>query len=534
MKFKISAKTFNGINITPEIDIFVTLDKGENILPLGIYQEIQNEILELKNIVKLDFYVFSKDLENLIQQNININYIELKDLILKLLLEVIEKNSPTTITNQKLIRANQFFDDKKIDEAQMLLSEINLKTLSTFDTDEFKLLEFKLKISKSENDFRNLIETIFQNNPMKIKQTYFIYIKYLEDMRDEKAPLKLIKEFEEKYPLSILSSDEKSLFYYLNGRANYARGEFLVALKELSKSKEFLNKNDEKLLASIYNTATNSFSDNLFFEEAEQIAQNSISIRNKLKLIEVQESISLLAGIYFKNNQFHKAYEQYNYSLKLLNHEQKNSKARLFNYLAKSSIMLHSFDKAKEYIEESEKLNYDNKGFLVLIKYLYFYTKKDFEKLNELFKATLLLPENKNKYDNFVISWCYVFLAQYKFEINEFDLGINFLYKAINYFIVDNYILEAFYVSLNVYKYDIPKKDMDDFFNLIEDFEINKIFEEFVLKHKNISKNYSEIFDIKSNSKNLLNDFFEDTYDITSDNYCPELVGKLMNQFCLI
>lgn len=77
-------------------------------------------------------------------------------------------------------------------------------------------------------------------------------------------------------------------------------------------------------------------------------------------------------------------------------------------------------------------------------------------------------------------------------------------------------------------------KDMDNFFILIEDFEINKIFEEFVLKHQSISNDYSEIFDIKSNSKNLLNDFFEDTYDITSDNYCPELVTKLMNQFCLI
>lgn len=534
MKYKILAKTFNGIDITPEIDIFILLGKGKNILPLGIYQEIQNEILELKNIEKLDFYLFSKDLENLIQQNVNINYTDLKDLIIKLLLEQMDKNLPTNITNQKLIRANQFFDDKKINEAQMLLSEINVETLSSFDKDEYILLDFKLKTTKSEDDFRTLIETVFQNNPIRVKQTYFIYIKYLEDIRDEKTPLKLIKEFEEKYPLSILSSDEKSLFYYLNGRANYARGEFLIALKELSKSKEFINKNDEKLLASIYNTATNSFSDNLFFEEAEQIAKKSIIIRNKLKLVEVQESISLLAGIYFKNNQFQKAYEQYEDSLRLLNHDQKNSKARLFNYLAKSSIMLNSFDKAKEYIEESEKLDCDNKGFLILVKYLYFYMKKDFNELNELFKITLLLPENKNKYDNFVISWCYVFLAQYKFEINEFDSGVNFLFKAMNYFILDNYILEAFYVSLNIYKYDVPKKDMDNFFILIEDFEINKIFEEFVLKHQSISNDYSEIFDIKSNSKNLLNDFFEDTYDITSDNYCPELVTKLMNQFCLI
>ena len=84
MKYKISAKTFNGIDITPEIDIFILLGKGKNILPLGIYQEIQNEILELKNIEKLDFYLFSKDLENLIQQNVNINYTDLKDLIIKL------------------------------------------------------------------------------------------------------------------------------------------------------------------------------------------------------------------------------------------------------------------------------------------------------------------------------------------------------------------------------------------------------------------------------------------------------------------
>lgn len=534
MKYKLLVQTFNGIKITPEVDIFVALGKGKNILPSGIYKEIQNEIINVKNIPELDFFVFSKDLENLIQQNMSIDYNNLKTIILKLLFEIIEKNISSNIINQKLIRANQLFDDKKIDEAETLLLEINNKALSAFDSEEFNILQFKIKIDKSENDFKDIIESTFKDNPLRIKQIYFIYIKYLEDIRDERTPLKLIKEFEEKYPLSILSNNEKSIFHYLNGRANYARGEFLVALKELSKSKEFVNIDDEKLLSSIYNTATNSFSDNLFFDEAEQIAKNTIDIRNKLKLIEVQESISLLAGIYFKSNQFEKAYQHYEISLKLLEHEQKNSKTRLFNYLAKTSIMLGAFDKAKEYIEQSEKLEYDNKGFLILIKYLYLYTQKDFEELMELYKTTILLPENRNKYDNFVISWCYVLLAQYKFEIKEFNLGINFLYKAIDYFMEDKYILEAFYVSLNVYKYAIPEKEMDDFFSLIDDYELNKIFEEFVLKHQDISNNYSEKFNIKSSSKNKLNEFFEDTYDVTSDNYNPELVTKLMNQFCLI
>ena len=74
MKYKLLVQTFNGIKITPEVDIFVALGKGKNILPSGIYKEIQNEIINVKNIPELDFFVFSKDLENLIQQNMSIDY----------------------------------------------------------------------------------------------------------------------------------------------------------------------------------------------------------------------------------------------------------------------------------------------------------------------------------------------------------------------------------------------------------------------------------------------------------------------------
>ena len=88
MKYKLLVQTFNGIKITPEVDIFVALGKGKNILPLGIYKEIQNEIINVRNIPELDFFVFSKDLENLIQQNMSIDYNNLKTIILKQLFDL--------------------------------------------------------------------------------------------------------------------------------------------------------------------------------------------------------------------------------------------------------------------------------------------------------------------------------------------------------------------------------------------------------------------------------------------------------------
>lgn len=526
MKYKIVAHTFNGIRIEPEVEILVLLDSKDTLLPQGIYQEIQNKISKKFGIEMLPFEVVSQDLKNLLSKQIHIDYSFLIEIIYSLVEDTYHKYYNKQPTNQTLIRALQFYDEKKLEEASTLLQEIEIDKLNKFDSDMYILLKFKLLKEKKEDDFENVKKGL-ASNPQKIKQAYFEYIKFLEDARDENKPQKLIKEFELHYPLELLTHDELAFFYYLKGRSNYARGEFLLALKFLSLAKTYANKEDERLHASIFNTVTNTFTDNLFFNEAEQLAKKALKIRDKLKLPEKDETISLLGGIYFKSSNFQKAYKRYKEIL-IIN-------GRGYNYLAKSALMLGYVNKASEYIKQSEEFE-DKKGFLALMKLVYFYTKKEYQSQFEFFKQTIMLPVNhsNNGYDKFVLGWGYTLMAKSSFEEQEFTDGIEYLFKAISYFLEDKYVLEAYYVTLYVYQYSVPQSFLDYFDGLIQEYNVQDRFNTYVQKHKDIAKEYSKVFDIKIDNKNNLENFYNDTKDINQDNYNPKLVKKLLQNFTLI
>jgi len=531
-KYKISAKTFNGNTIEPEVEIFIQNrdETLKDIIPLMVYSEVINRVKEALNMSDFSCSFISKDLESLKNYNIDVDPQSLIYVLYPLVLNFakIGSNQQNSIKNQSLVRTISMYQEKKYDDAKELFDTIDSDLLSTLDKDEYLLMKFKFIVEKTEENFRHYVE-LFSKNPTKMKECYFEYIKYLENNREESKPTKLLEEFENRYPLSMLSPNELALYYYLKGRAQYRRGDFLLALKNLAQALTHVPQDDKRLIASIYNTATNAFNDNLFFQEAKQLANRAFTIREQLKLPEKQESLSLLGGIYFKSGQFKKSYEIYKESLALLPHE--NSRA--LNYLAKASTMLNYNNKAKEHLEKSKQFP-DKKGFIVLLEILYLFQQKDFEQLLQLYKRTVMLPEKRKVYDKFVSAWSYAILARASFESNKEYDAIEYLYKSIDFFIKDKYILEAFYVSLYVYQYSVAQKEMQRFQELIKEFHLAIAFREFVEKHSIIAKKYTEIFEIKADEKNNLEIFYNDTKDITVDNYNPTIIKNILESYYLI
>ena len=523
MKYNILAKTFNGIKIEPKIDLEVVLGERSDLLPLNVYSTIEKEIKDKLGLDNISFYPISRDLENFKKENIEVDYDQLTKILIELVYDL-AKDISYDVKNSQLKRVATLYEDRLFDNAKAILESIEISSLSKRELEEYLLYRFRVEEKKTDELFEELKFNL-QNNPIKVKQLYFEYIKYLEDNREERRPIELINEFESRYPLSILSDSEISIYYYLKGRAYYARGEFLLALKYLSRSLKHCDRDEQRLLASIYNTATNSFTDNLFFDEAEQLSTKAYHIRDSLRLPELKETKSLLGGIYFKSAQYKKAYTQYK--------SIEEDTARYYNYLAKSSLMMGYTNKAYEYIEKSAQFE-DKKGFLLYIKFLYLFKKSNFDDMIELFKETILLPEKRKEYDKFVIGWSYTLMAKMKFSINDHESGVEYLYRSVDYFMKDKYILESFYVTLYIYKYSLSDKYILYYYQLTEQLNIKERFKEYVEKHSVIVEKYKEMFDIQDSGKNNLKVFFDDAKDIDIDNYNPEYVNNILSKICLI
>jgi len=490
-KLKLKAYTFNGSEIYPNVEVFISLGKDKNNYPTNVYHTLKEKIKqELK--IEPKFYIISKDIDKLRQNNIKLDYNDFIEKVYNLLVEELQ-DYKEEISNPLLKRALHLKEEKK--DFLDILNEIDNNSLSKYELEEYNLLKFF--VSKNKDEEFEMYKTFFTQNLLKLKELYFIYIKDLEDRREFYKSSKLIKEFQNIFPIDELNDEEKAIYYYLIGRNYYQRGEFLLALENLSLAKEYV-KDNKKLLADIYNSATNSFTDNLFFDEALEIANKALKIRESLHLPQKYETISLIGGIYFKDSKYKLAYNHYKKALEGI------EDSRIYNYLAKSAIML-KYKNSIEYIKKSEQYE-DKQGFLVFIKILYaFYNNID--EVIEIYNKEFI---EKNRYfEDVVKAWSNTFVACTYFQKENYETGIKYLYKALKNFINDKYILEAYYVSLYIFVYDIPEKYINDFEYLKESLELDKLIDEYIIKHKNIAKEYAEKFDIKLSNKNNLLSFYE-------------------------
>ena len=487
-KIRIKAKTFNGVEINPEVDVFINYGKKDNFLPLFVYNDLKDKIKSKLNRKDLDFEIISKDLDKLKEKKVEIIWEDFKEKILEIVKDIEE------IKNPFLNRAINFYEEGKFLEAKEMADNINYEELSQYEKDEYRLLEFMLKNKKSEKEFYEEVD-YFQKNPIFLKKLFFHMIKFAQDKRDEKLPRQLISKFEDSFSLKDLNDKEKSIYFYLKGRALYHRGEFIEALRNLIKAKEYAI--DEELLANIYNTSANIFTDNLYFDEAIFLANKSLEIRKKLHLDEkVKDTLSLIGGIYLKQNKLNKSYEYF----KNIDRED----ARINNYRAKVAILRGYLNKAKEFIEKSKNIdNEDKKGFRRSIEMLYLFKKGELEKVKEFFSKEFVLPEKREKVDAIVWGAVYTILAEIYFKEEKFEDFLISLYKAIKILLEDNYILEAYYLSLYPYFFDLDKNLIKNFENTLFSLELNSKISDYIYRHSDILKKEANKLVIEIKTDNL-------------------------------
>jgi tetratricopeptide (TPR) repeat protein len=586
MKEIITIKTLNGSTLKKTIEIHfggLTFNSTDEFplapLSLNVYsnskESILKSLIELfpkADIKKISFSIISKDLEVMQKFSIKPDFAELSKVVTDMVLNHIARElgaypyhenqqtlrgkekefqtiflkiSDMTVNHPGLSRAYVLFEEKKYFEALQLLSSVWEDIDVNYEKCEAELLFFILRL-KNERENSDAMKALFvkgvQNSaefPHVVKRYYFEYIRFLENIRSYREPRKLIADFEKKYPTTILNYDEISLYNYLKGRAEYLRGDYLAALSHLQLALNHHDPNDKKFLSAIYNTSVNSFTDNLFFEEARWLANEALNLRNLLLIPEINETLSCLAGIEFKSCNFSGALERYLEAEKrsenhLLTNIEKN---RLYNYIAKSAIMCKDFNLAESFLQKAEAAG-DQRGFSKTIALILLFEQKEYDKMFELFKQTIMLPENQEHdgYDMFALGWGYTMIARSAFEKKLYKDGVIYLSNAINFFIQDRYILEAQYISLYAYYYSIPKKYMSYFEKMITEKQLGQLFEEYVEKHESIRDEYFYSYNYEAQASDetpRLRDFYNQVVHINSMNYNPSELEDIFDSICL-
>ena len=578
--FYVKIKTLNGQELLANIAIYLesrvkfNFEEQDNpLLPIRIYSDVKSKSLDIFKkafpdlaLGSISISMVSKDLESLKVQLLTPDAEDLINAVKMLVINDVsesigmDKNlsfdekvnqlpkhmrefktsylKSNPIDNKKLIRVSQLIIEKEYSVANELLKEIDKQGLSQLEIEEYDFVWFQLLVKNLREDvpelFKDLLD-VYSENHRQLKRLYFEYIRFLENLRDDRKPRNFLREFEDIFPLSSLSKSEKSWYFYLKGRAEYSRGDFLFALENLSLALENADKNDERLIASIYNTTVNSFTDNLFFDEANHIAQKAFDLRKKNEYSELYETVSLQGGIKLKSGEYKKALEYFLKSEKMFEGKTSTNAnpSRLFNYIAKSAIFVEDFKLAEQYIEKAKNSD-DTKGFSIAIELLLNLKQHNYAHMSELFKSSIMLPENQKVYDNFAIGWGYVYMALASFEQKKFKDGAHHLARSISNFQDDMYIFEAFYVSLYLYQYSVPSKEIQRFRDLTKDYYLMDDYEEFIEKHVDVSERYAGGFGFDLPKTNLLKQFYEDTRDMNDENYNPEVVKDILDSFCLM
>lgn len=589
MKTTIRSTAFNGLSMQSEIELFVdsfclNQEKSKELTLLSVktISDAQRRIcdflqelypsLEINNV---GFTVISRDLEKMKALKITPDSSMLSEAVFSAVKEYIAselgfsasdrnilsdlKSNVSKFRNRffptdeaqslhpSILRVQTLFRDKKYPEAFTLVNSIDRNQLSESDKCETNFLLFALRL-KMENSDSSVIDGLFNQmisdisaKPSVIKRYYFEYIRFLENVRDFHKPRALIRRFLEKYPMSILNPQEKTIMYYLKGRAEYARGEYILALDNLTSALVANDPNDQEMVAAVYNTSVNPFTDNLFFEEALWIAEKAKATRLMLDLPETIETISCIAGIETKRGNHQEAYgmlldaKKKSASISLTNVELN----RLYNYLAKSAIFCQKFSESSEYLEIAEKAG-DNKGFSKTIKLLLLLNQKYYDQMKELFTTTLMLPENHDDntgYDKFALGWGYAIMAQAAFEQQNYRDGLLYLIGSLDWFIQDMYYLEARIVSLYGFMYELPGNFLSILSDEIRERNVLGLFEEYVEKHSLLISKYYKIYNPNCKQQEQpgnLELLAASIRDVDASNYRSDELRDIFDHYCFI
>lgn len=403
------------------------------------------------------------------------------------------------ISSPELDRIQQFLDEHRYREARIMLRQTSADALPTQLKSRYYLQDVQIAVHEmmSQEDMQELINerrALPGADPDYRAMISMEYIRYLENARKNREAQKELKALKLGYPIDRLPATTRALFYYLDGRNDYRSGNFIEAVRSLDKAADLLPENEPGLLASIYNTASNCFTDNLLFDQGMALAKTALVIRQDLRLPEQSDTLSLIAGCLLKSGQAAQSLEKYDQAAQMRQHQEltPREQQRALNYEIKCHIALGNISRAETLLEQSESLDVGLRfaSFTHALRMALLFSQSRYDDMEELYKTTFMLPENHEAYDQIALGWGYFLSARSCFEKGDNNSGIQRLYRAICILRDDLYILEAGAVFATHCLYTLSDKELDTLFQLIDVPELIGEITTYIERHRALPEHY--------------------------------------------
>ena len=447
-----------------------------------------------------------------------------------------------------LQRAKAMEDDGTPDLALKLLETLPPEQLEPSDYGMWCILKLKAttRLDLTDPGFHPNME---QYNAMCLKNRHdsevlralaFVWIRYLQNRRDFPEALKEVKRFDSEFPESHLAPSEKAVFSYIKGRSEYHQGEYIGALELLDAAFSRTEATDLEFRSDILNTAASSFTDNLFFDHADQLLSEALRIREQLGLAKKVETLSAMGCVALKKAHFEKACELFDQTLREM---QKNGfieeENRILNYAAKGLIYKGDFAKASDLIEEALRKAGEKKrdvAFSNSIKMSFLVKKENFADADAFFRETFLLPENHSEIS--ATAWGYFFEAEACYRLGRKRDALQYQARSIKFFLSDRYVLEAGLGGIAPLLWDISEEEMSFFEKLIGDTDLLSILMNYKETHRDLPERFfKKFFDNKKKntgaSKSQLEIFIENIVNAAVTK-SPKKAQSIFNSICLL
>lgn len=447
-----------------------------------------------------------------------------------------------------LLRAEALEKSGEPGQSFSLIDGLNPEQLDPSEFGRWCILKLKAvtRLDLTDSGYHTNMEyynDMFQKNRHDsevLRKLAFIWIRYLQKRRDFEAASKEMDCFAKNFPESGLLPIEKAVFNYLRGQIEYHKGEYIGALELLNSAFLEMDVTDLEFRSDILNTAAASFTDNLFFEHAQIMLQESLRIRNDLRLAKKMETLSAMGCAALKMAEYNKASELF---LQALREMRENTfvveENRILNYTAKASLFTGDFETASALIEESlEKAvnNKKNTAFSNSIKMAILTRKGDYVAADAFFRKTFLLPENHSEV--FATAWGYFFEAEACYKLGRKKDAVQYQARSVLFFLSDRYVLEAGLGGITPLLWDLSEGERSLFERLIGDADLLSHLMEYQETHCDLPERFfSDFFNKKGikdgNVKTQLTTFIEGIIN-TALTKNPEQARKVINSVCLL
>lgn len=348
------------------------------------------------------------------------------------------------------------------------------------------------------------------------------------------------QQIKKSFPESVFSDEQKTCFEYLSGRADYSSGEYIGALISLDHAFSNCDVNDHETRSDILNTAASSFTDNLFFDQADALHSRALETRRRLHLSEkADETLSAMGITALKRRDFKSALKLFSESFEGSRLKEQN---RICNYLAKAALFCGDYKSAEKYLDQAldalgAKQDAVKSSFTYAIKMALLVTVKDYDGVCDLLKKTFLLPEYRE--DPFTAAWGYYYEAEACFQLGRIKDALQYQARAVRCFHEERYILEEGLAALKPYLWDLEGNEplFSEYWGLFSDINVMDDLDNYLEAHNNLPELYfSEILKLSA-AKDLPKTNLAELIDLIKGagfSKDPQKVQKALDFVCLL